>query len=101
MKKKVLSTILAGVLALSAFAGCGSSTEESTDTSAATKEETPVAATEEAVSAENTESTDTAAEGGTIKVAASANRTQRFLRKQRRFLPMRDGIWKSRFLTTM
>ena len=41
MKKKVLSTILAGVLALSAFAGCGSSTEESTDTSAATKEETP------------------------------------------------------------
>lgn len=31
MKKKVLSTILAGVLALSAFAGCGSSTEESTD----------------------------------------------------------------------
>ena len=29
MKKKVLSTILAGVLALSAFAGCGSSTEES------------------------------------------------------------------------
>ena len=37
MKKKVLSTILAGVLALSAFAGCGSSTEESTDTSAATK----------------------------------------------------------------
>lgn len=44
MKKKVLSTILAGVLALSAFAGCGSSTEESTDTSAATKEETPVAA---------------------------------------------------------
>ena len=31
MKKKVLSTILAGVLALSAFAGCGSSTEESTE----------------------------------------------------------------------
>ena len=100
MKKKVLSTILAGVLALSAFAGCGSSTEESTDTSAATKEETPVAATEEAVSAENTESTDTAAEGGTIKVAASAT-PQRFLRKQRRFLPMRDGIWRSRFSTTM
>ena len=70
MKKKVLSTILAGVLALSAFAGCGSSTEESTDTSAATKEETPVAATEEAVSAENTESTDTAAEGGTHLVNA-------------------------------
>lgn len=101
MKKKVLSTILAGVLALSAFAGCGSSTEESTDTSAATKEETPVAATEEAVSAENTESTDTAAEGGTIKVAHPQHRTQRFLRKQRRFLPMRDGIWRSRFSTTM
>ena len=72
MKKKVLSTILAGVLALSAFAGCGSSAEESTDTSAVTKEETTVAATEETVSAESTESTDTAAEGGTIKVAASA-----------------------------
>lgn len=102
MKKKVLSTILAGVLALSAFAGCGSSTEESTDTSAATKEETPVAATEEAVSAENTESTDTAAEGGNHQSGLHPqHRTQRFLRKQRRFLPMRDGIWRSRFSTTM
>ena len=86
MKKKVLSTILAGVLALSAFAGCGSSTEESTDTSAATKEETPVAATEEAVSAENTESTDTAAEGGTIKVAASATPHAEILEEAKKIL---------------
>ena len=86
MKKKVLSTILAGVLALSAFAGCGSSTEESTDTSAATKEETTVAATEETVSAESTESTDTAAEGGTIKVAASATPHAEILEEAKKIL---------------
>ncbi len=86
MKKKVLSTILAGVLALSTFAGCGSSAEESTDTSAATKEETTVAATEEAVSAESTESTDTAAEGGTIKVAASATPHAEILEEAKKIL---------------
>lgn len=86
MKKKVLSTILAGVLALSTFAGCGSSAEESTDTSAATKEETTIAATEEAVSAESTESTDTAAEGGTIKVAASATPHAEILEEAKKIL---------------
>ena len=86
MKKKVLSTILAGVLALSAFAGCGSSAEESTDTSAVTKEETTVAATEETVSAESTESTDTAAEGGTIKVAASATPHAEILEEAKKIL---------------
>ena len=86
MKKKVLSTILAGVLALSTFAGCGSSAEESTDTSAATKEETTVAATEETVSAESTESTDTAAEGGTIKVAASATPHAEILEETKKIL---------------
>lgn len=86
MKKKVLSTILAGVLALSTFAGCGSSAEESTDTSAATKEETTVAATEETVSAESTESTDTAAEGGTIKVAASATPHAEILEEAKKIL---------------
>ncbi len=86
MKKKVLSTILAGVLALSTFAGCGSSAEESTDTSAATKEETTVAATEETVSADSTESTDTAAEGGTIKVAASATPHAEILEEAKKIL---------------
>lgn len=86
MKKKVLSTILAGVLTLSTFAGCGSSAEESTDTSAATKEETTVAATEETVSAESTESTDTAAEGGTIKVAASATPHAEILEEAKKIL---------------
>ena len=86
MKKKVLSTILAGVLALSTFAGCGSSAEESTDTSAVTKEETTVAATEETVSAESTESTDTAAEGGTIKVAASATPHEEILEEAKKIL---------------
>ena len=86
MKKKVLSTILAGVLALSTFAGCGSSAEESTDTSAATKEETTVAATEETVSAGSTESTDTAAEGGTIKVAASATPHAEILEEAKKIL---------------
>ena len=86
MKKIVLSTILAGVLALSTFAGCGSSAEESTDTSAATKEETTIAATEEAVSAESTESTDTAAEGGTIKVAASATPHAEILEEAKKIL---------------
>lgn len=86
MKKKVLSTILAGVLALSAFTGCGSSTEESADTSAATKEETTVAATEEAVSAESTESADATAEGGTIKVAASATPHAEILEEAKKIL---------------
>lgn len=86
MKKKVLSTILAGVLALSTFAGCGSSAEESTDTSAVTKEETTVAATEETVSAESTESTDTVAEGGTIKVAASATPHAEILEEAKKIL---------------
>ena len=86
MKKKVLSTILAGVFALSTFAGCGSSAEESTDTSAATKEETTVAATEETVSADSTESTDTAAEGGTIKVAASATPHAEILEEAKKIL---------------
>ena len=68
------------------FAGCGSSAEESTDTSAVTKEETTVAATEETVSAESTESTDTAAEGGTIKVAASATPHAEILEEAKKIL---------------
>ena len=86
MKKKIVSALMVAAMVVTAFAGCGSSTEESTDTSAATKEETPVAATEESVSAENTESTDTAAEGGTIKVAASATPHAEILEEAKKIL---------------
>lgn len=60
MKKKLLSAILAGVLAVGVLAGCGSKAEENTKT-----QDNEAAATETAG--------DTAAESkGTIKVAASA-----------------------------
>ena len=60
MKKKLLSGILAGVLAVGVLAGCGSKAEENTKT-----QDNAAAATEAAG--------DTAAESkGTIKVAASA-----------------------------
>ena len=60
MKKRVLSSILAGVLAVSVFAGCGSKTEDNSQ--AADNSTTP--ATEAAGGTVETK--------GTIKVAASA-----------------------------
>ncbi len=68
MKKKVLSGILASVLAVSVLAGCGSKTE---DNSQAAADNSTTPATEEA---ETTESADTTTveSKGTIKVAASA-----------------------------
>ena len=86
MKKKIVSALMVAAMVVTAFAGCGSSAEESTDTSAVTKEETTVAATEETVSAESTESTDTAAEGGTIKVAASATPHAEILEEAKKIL---------------
>ena len=69
MKKRLLTGILAGALAVSAFAGCGSAKEENSTAAdnAAAKEET--AGTEAAA-----EGTETAAveSKGTIKIAASA-----------------------------
>ena len=69
MKKRLLTGILAGALAVSAFAGCGSTKEENSTATdnAAAKEET--AGTEAAA-----EGTETAAveSKGTIKIAASA-----------------------------
>ncbi len=70
MKKRVLTSILVGVLTVGALAGCGSSNEPAADATttnepaaAATESTTAdVASTEEAVSTE----------GGTITVAASA-----------------------------
>lgn len=67
MKKRVLSSILAGVLAVSVFAGCGSKTE---DNSQAADNSTTSAT--EAAAEESTEAGGTVESKGTIKVAASA-----------------------------
>ena len=67
MKKKVLSGILASVLAVSVLAGCGSKTEDNSQ--AAVNSTTP--ATEEAETTESADNT-TVESKGTIKVAASA-----------------------------
>lgn len=69
MKKRVLSSILAGVLAVSVFAGCGSKTEDNSQ-AAADNSTTPAT---EADTEESTEAAGGAVESkGTITVAASA-----------------------------
>ena len=69
MKKRVLSSILAGVLAASVFAGCGSKTEDNSQ-AAADNGTTPAT---EAAAEESTEAAGGAVESkGTITVAASA-----------------------------
>ena len=77
MKKRVLTTILAGVLAVSAFAGCGSSNtagnaaadnNAAAETNDAAVADTTAAESEAAESVADTQTT----EGGTITVAASA-----------------------------
>lgn len=68
MKKRVLSSILAGVLAVSVFAGCGSKTEDNSQ--AADNSTTPAT---EAAAEESTEAAGgTVESNGTITVAASA-----------------------------
>ena len=68
MKKRVLSSILAGVLAVSVFAGCGSKTEDNSQ--AADNSTTPAT---EAAAEESTEAAGGTVESkGTITVAASA-----------------------------
>lgn len=69
MKKRVLASILAGVLTVGVLTGCGSKTEEAADTTA-TEETTEDAAEDTAADAEETDAaTETK---GTITVAASA-----------------------------
>ena len=69
MKKRVLSSILAGVLAVSVFAGCGSKTEDNSQ-AAADNSTTPA---REAAAEESTEAAGGTVESkGTITVAASA-----------------------------
>lgn len=69
MKKRVLSSILAGVLAVSVFAGCGSKTE---DNSQAAADNSTTPATEAAAEKSTEAAGGTAESKGTIKVAASA-----------------------------
>lgn len=69
MKKSVLSSILAGVLAVSVFAGCGSKTEDNSQSAA---DNSTTSATE-AAAEESTEAAGGTVESkGTITVAASA-----------------------------
>ena len=68
MKKRVLSSILAGVLAVSVFAGCGSKTEDNSQSAA---DNSTTSATE-AAAEESTEAGGTVESKGTITVAASA-----------------------------
>ena len=69
MKKRVLSSILAGVLAVSVFAGCGSKTEDNSQSAA---DNSTTSATE-AAAEESTEAAGGTVESkGTITVAASA-----------------------------
>ena len=69
MKKRVLSSILAGVLAVSVFAGCGSKTE---DNSQAAADNSTTPATEAAAEKSTEAAGGTAESKGTITVAASA-----------------------------
>lgn len=70
MKKRVLASILAGVLTVGVLTGCGSKTEEAADTTT-TEETTEDAAEDTAADAEETDAAATETKG-TITVAASA-----------------------------
>ena len=70
MKKRVLTSILVGVLTVGALAGCGSSNEPAAD--ATTTNEPATAATESATADVTSTEEAVSTEGGTITVAASA-----------------------------
>lgn len=70
MKKRVLTSILVGVLTVGALAGCGSSNEPAAD--ATTTNEPAAAATESATADVTSTEEAVSTEGGTITVAASA-----------------------------
>ena len=97
MKKRVLTTILAGVLAVSAFAGCGSSntagnaaadnnaaaeTNNAAETNDAAAADTTAAESEASESVVDTQTT----EGGTITVAASATPHAEILEEAKKIL---------------
>ena len=73
MKRKVLASVLAGVLAIGVLTGCGSSkTEENAAASEATEETTDDAAAEETDAADDSADAAAIETKGTITVAASA-----------------------------
>ena len=73
MKRKVLASVLAGVLAIGVLTGCGSSkTEENAAASEATEETTDDAAAEETDAADDSADAAATETKGTITVAASA-----------------------------
>ena len=73
MKRKVLASVLAGVLAVGVLTGCGSSkTEENAAASEATEETTDDAAAEETDAADDSADAAATETKGTITVAASA-----------------------------
>ena len=91
MKKRVLTTTLAGVLAVSAFAGCGSSNtagnaaadnNAAAETNDAAVADTTAAESEAAESVADTQTT----EGGTITVAASATPHAEILEEAKKIL---------------
>ena len=91
MKKRVLTTILAGVLAVSAFTGCGSSNtagnaaadnNAAAETNDAAVADTTAAESEAAESVADTQTT----EGGTITVAASATPHAEILEEAKKIL---------------
>ena len=98
MKKRVLTTILAGVLAVSAFAGCGSSNtagnaavdnNAAAETNDAAVADTTAAESEAAESVADTQTTEggtITAEKGTIKVAASATPHAEILEEAKKIL---------------
>ena len=73
MKRKVLASVLAGVLAVGVLTGCGNSkTEENAAASEATEETTDDAAAEETDAADDSADAAATETKGTITVAASA-----------------------------
>ena len=73
MKRKVLASVLAGVLAIGVLTGCGSSkTEKNAAASEATEETTDDAAAEETDAADDSADAAATETKGTITVAASA-----------------------------
>lgn len=93
MKKRVLTTILAGVLAVSALAGCGSSNSSAADNSTTSDSNTTTAESSAADNSATVESTEEpivadtqTGEGGTITVAASATPHAEILEEAKKIL---------------
>ena len=101
MKKRLLTSILVGVLTLGTLAGCGSSNKPAADTG--TSDE-PAKTTTEAAGTESADAKDAdSTEGGTITVAASATPHAEILEQAKPILAeqSRDGIYRLPYLMIM